>query len=193
VHFTAESKNAGHDRVDGQVFGEMCQPDPEFGATLPREDVARVVGIGVGEIAEWPIQVVSTGLAFAIVPFRSPQTLTNLRFTYAQSVEYLERTCARFFYFLCPERHQGHLKARARMMFYGGEDPATGSAAGCAASWMVRHGVANSDEQVIIQQGVEVRRPSEIYVRATREDDRVINVRVGGYAVEVLRGMATLP
>jgi len=194
VRFTADSENADHDRVDGQVFGEMRQADPEFRATLPREDVARVVGIGISEIAsEWPIQVVSTGLVHAIVPFRSLKALTNLRFTYAQAVEYLERTGAHFFYFLCPERREGRLKARARMMFYGGEDPATGSAAGCAASWMVRHGVANSDEQVIIQQGVEVRRPSEIYVRATREDDRVINVRVGGYAVEILRGTATLP
>jgi hypothetical protein len=39
-----------------RVFGEMRQRDPEFGATLPREEVARVIGIGVDEIApEWPI------------------------------------------------------------------------------------------------------------------------------------------
>jgi trans-2,3-dihydro-3-hydroxyanthranilate isomerase len=74
------------------------------------------------------------------------------------------------------------------MFFYGGEDPATGSAAGCAVSWMVRHGLAKSDEEVLIQQGVEARRPSEIFVRATREGEKVNNVRVGGYAVEVLRG-----
>ena len=84
------------------------------------------------------------------------------------------------------------LEARARMFFYGGEDPATGSAAGCAASWMVQHGIANSDEQVLIRQGVEIRRPSEMYVRATRDGQRVTNVRVGGYAVEVLRGTVNL-
>jgi len=78
------------------------------------------------------------------------------------------------------------------MFFYGGEDPATGSAAGCAASWMVQHGIANSDEQVLIRQGVEIRRPSEMYVRATRDGQRVTNVRVGGYAVEVLRGTVRL-
>jgi trans-2,3-dihydro-3-hydroxyanthranilate isomerase len=78
------------------------------------------------------------------------------------------------------------------MFFYGGEDPATGSAAGCAASWMVQHGVADSDEEVVIQQGVECRRPSEIHVRATREGERVTNVRVGGYAVEILRGTVVL-
>ncbi len=39
---------------------------------------------------------------------------------------------------------------RARMLFYGGEDPATGSAAGCTAAWMVRHGLAKPDQQVVI-------------------------------------------
>ena len=78
------------------------------------------------------------------------------------------------------------------MIFYGGEDPATGSAAGCAASWMVKYGVAESDEQVLIRQGVEAKRPSEIYVRANRKGEQVTDIRVGGYAVEVLRGTVSL-
>jgi trans-2,3-dihydro-3-hydroxyanthranilate isomerase len=78
------------------------------------------------------------------------------------------------------------------MFFYGGEDPATGSAAGCAVSWIVRHGLAKSDEQIVIRQGIEARRPSEIFVRAARDGERVTDVRVGGYAVEVLRGIVSL-
>jgi trans-2,3-dihydro-3-hydroxyanthranilate isomerase len=193
VRFTANSENAGRNRVDGQVFGEMRQRDPEFGSTLSREAVARVIGIDVDEIpSEWPIQLVSTGLTFTIVPFRNQQTLSDLKFTYAQSAEFLKNTGANFFYFLCPERREGRLEARARMFFYGGEDPATGSAAGCAASWMVQHEIANSDEQVLIRQGIECRRPSEMYVRATRDGERVTNVLVGGYAVEILRGTVVL-
>jgi trans-2,3-dihydro-3-hydroxyanthranilate isomerase len=193
VCFTANSDNAGRNRVDGQVFGEMRQRDPEFGSTLSREAVARVVGIAADEIAsELPIQLVSTGLTFTIVPFRNQQTLSDLKFTYAQAEEFLKNTGANFFYFLCPERREGRPEARARMFFYGGEDPATGSAAGCAASWMVRHGVAKTDEQVLIRQGVECRRPSEMYVRATREGERVTDVRVGGHAVEILRGTVVL-
>jgi trans-2,3-dihydro-3-hydroxyanthranilate isomerase len=189
VRFTANSENAGRERVDGQVFGEMRQRDPEFGTPLSREDVARVIGIAVDEIpSEWPIQPVSTGLTFTIVPFRDRQTLSDLKFAYIQAANFLKETGANFFYFLCPERREGRVEARARMFFYGGEDPATGSAAGCAASWMVRHGVARSDEQVVIRQGVECRRPSEMHVRATREGERVTDVRVGGYAVEILRG-----
>jgi trans-2,3-dihydro-3-hydroxyanthranilate isomerase len=191
VRFTADSENGGRNRVDGQVFGEMRQRDPEFGVTFSREEVTRVLGIAADEIP-WPIQSVSTGLPFVIVGIRNQETLANLNFPHAQAAEFLKNTEAKFFYFLCPQRHEDRLEARARMFFYGGEDPATGSAAGCAASWMVQHGIANSDEQVLIRQGVEIRRPSEMYVRATRDGQRVTNVRVGGYAVEVLRGTVRL-
>ena len=82
------------------------------------------------------------------------------------------------------------------MIFYNGDDPATGSAAGCCAAWMVAHGVAASDEQVLIEQGLEMHRPSNIFVRATkpdkRQDNHIVNVRVGGNCVEVLRAEVTI-
>jgi trans-2,3-dihydro-3-hydroxyanthranilate isomerase len=128
-----------------------------------------------------------------IVPFRNKDTLSNLNLPHAQAAKFLKNSDTKFFYFLCPQwREKNRLEAMARMFFYGGEDPATGLAAGCAASWMVQHGIANSDEQVLIRQGVEIRRPSEMYVPATRDAQRVTNVRVGGYAVEVLRGTVNL-
>jgi trans-2,3-dihydro-3-hydroxyanthranilate isomerase len=171
----------------------MRQRDPEFGPTLPPDKVASVLGTDGSEIAaEWPSQIVSTGLPFAIVPIRDAKTLANLKPDLVRVGALLEGTGARFCYFISPKEREGRLEVRARMLFYGGEDPATGSAAGCAVSWMVRHGVAKSDEQILIYQGVEARRPSEIFVRATRDGEKVTNVRVGGYAVEVLRGTVTL-
>ena len=190
VRVDESSERAG--RVDGKSFGEMRQRDPEFGKTLAREDVARAVGVSVDEIAaDWPSQVVSTGLPFAIVPIRDFKALEKLRAAFSAD-DLLEGTGAKFIYFLSTERGKDGLEARARMFFYGGEDPATGSAAGCAASWMAKHGVAKSDEQIVIRQGVEMKRPSEIFVRASANGDHVTNVRVGGYAVEVLRGTVTL-
>src|SRR6266480_5489782 len=189
VQFSTDSDHRSN-RVAGDVFGEMRQRDPEFGPTLPPDKVASV--LGSDEIAaEWPSQIVSTGLPFAIVPIRDSKTLANLKPDLARVGALLEGTGAHFCYFISPER-QGRLEVRARMFFYGGEDPATGSAAGSAISWMVQHGVAKSDEQVLIYQGVEARRPSEIFVRATRDGEKVANVRVGGYAVEVLRGTVSL-
>jgi trans-2,3-dihydro-3-hydroxyanthranilate isomerase len=198
VQFSADSDNRS-DRVAGDVFGEMRQRDPEFGPTLPPDEVADVLRGDAAAIAsDWPSQIVSTGLPFAIVPIRDAETLANLKPDLVRAGALLAGTGARFCYFICPEQREGRLEVRARMFFYGGEDPATGSAAGCAVSWMVRHGLAKSDEKIVIQQGVEARRPSEIFVRATREGpsgtgtETVTNVRVGGYAVEVLRGTVSL-
>jgi len=177
-------------RVDGSVFGEMRQRNPEFGPTLGRDKVASVLGTNGDEIgSEWPSEIVSTGLPFAIVPIRHLQSLQNLKPDLARASALLKGTGARFIYFICPkEKHE----VRARMFFYGGEDPATGSAAGCAIGWLVRHGVVKSDEQIVIRQGVEAGRPSEIFARASRAGDSITNVRVGGYAVEVLRGTVNL-
>jgi trans-2,3-dihydro-3-hydroxyanthranilate isomerase len=189
VRFAPDSKDAGRGRADGNVFGEMRQRDPEFGRSLPREQVARALQIESDEIVE-PVQVVSLGLPFAVVSLRNSKTLTNLKPRLAETTALLEGTGARFCYFLWSET--GQPEARARMFFYGGEDPATGSAAGCAASWLIRYGLAQSDQQVLIRQGVEAGRPSEIFVRGNKTDDGVTNIRVGGYAVEVLRGSVTL-
>lgn len=191
VRFRADS-NDRRNHVAGDVFGEMRQRDPEFGPILPQGKIANVFQDSASEIAsEWPSQIVSTGLPFAIVPIRNAKTLSNLKPDLVRIGAVLERTGARFCYFISPER-EGWREVRARMFFYGGEDPATGSAAGCAVSWMVRHGLAKSEQQILIHQGVEARRPSEIFVRATREGEKVTNVRVGGYAAEVLRGTVTL-
>jgi trans-2,3-dihydro-3-hydroxyanthranilate isomerase len=191
VRFSADSHNTS-DRVAGDVFGEMRQRDPEFGPTLQRDKVGSALQGGASEVAsEWPSQIVSTGLPFAIVPIRDAKSLANLKPDLARVSALLEGTGAKFCYFISPER-EGWREVRARMFFYGGEDPATGSAAGCAASWMVRQGLAKSDERIVIHQGVEAGRPSELFVRATRDGEKVTNVRVGGYAVEVLRGTVVL-
>jgi len=193
VRFTPEPHTSGRNRVNGDVFGEMRQRDPEFSTILPRHDVARALGIDADEIpSQWPVQVVSTGLPFAVCPIRDSKTMAKLKPDVSRAATLLEGTGARFFYFICFEEGQPKVQLRSRMFFYGGEDPATGSAAGCSASWLVRYGLAKSDQQVLIRQGVEAQRPSELFVRATGHGDQVTNVRVGGYAVEVLRGVVTL-
>jgi trans-2,3-dihydro-3-hydroxyanthranilate isomerase len=192
VSFRVDSEKAGRDHANGQVFGQMQQRDPEFGPILSREKIAEELGLNVDDLdPERAIQIVSTGFPFAIVPFRNSKRLARFQPDITKARRLLDGTEARFFYFICPERMENR-DVRARMFFYGGEDPATGSAAGCAAAWMAKYGIAKSDERILIRQGVEAGRPSEIFVSAKCEGDRVTNVRVGGYAVELLRGTVTL-
>ncbi len=178
----------------GLPFGQMRQRDPEFGPVHAREEVARAIGLPAEEIEpDLPIQEVSTGLPFVIVPLRRLQTIQNLKLDFSRALAYLGASKPpRFFYFVCRETVDPASRIHARMIFYNGEDPATGSAAGCAASWMVRHGVVRPGETAVIEQGVEMHRPSYISVCASLHDDRVVNVDVGGNCVEVLRGELAL-
>jgi trans-2,3-dihydro-3-hydroxyanthranilate isomerase len=177
------------DKPGQPAFGEMTQVEPKFGMSHDREAVVRATSLRDGDIdPSLPIQTVSTGLVFTVVPLRGLEVMRRLQIDLRSSSEYLERSGGKFFYFVCRETVDTAARLHARMLFYNGEDPATGSAAGCAAAWMVAHGVARPDERVLVEQGIEMRRPSRIFVRAARTDDRVVNVRVGGHAVEVARG-----
>jgi len=171
------------------VFGEMTQVDPQFGMTHDREEVARASGLTYGDIdPSLPIQTISTGVPFTVVPLRGLETIRNVVVDVKGSSEYLAHTGGKFFYFVTRETVDPEARLHARMIFYNGEDPATGSAAGCAAAWMVANGIVEAEERVLIEQGVEMQRPSRIFVRAAKRDDRVVNVRVGGNVVETVRG-----
>ena len=177
------------------VFGEMTQKNPEFGVIheVERYRASHPAGGVVDFDDSAPIQTVSTGLPYTIVPLRSLQKLEKLRLDLDGAAEYLARSGGKFFYFVCRETVDPKARLHARMIFYNGDDPATGSAAGCCAAWMVAHGIAANEEQVLIEQGLEMHRPSRIFVRAKKQDNQVVNVRVGGNCVEVLRGEVTIP
>jgi trans-2,3-dihydro-3-hydroxyanthranilate isomerase len=156
--------------------------------------VAGLLDLKPSDIAEdWPIQTVSTGLPFAIVPLQHLDVLQSLRLDQRKISDYLGRQepkCG--FYYITRETKDPRVGLRSRSIYANGEDPATGSAAGCTAAWMVRNGIAQPEETVHILQGVEIKRPSHIYVRAGKQGEEIGKVRVGGHAVEVMRGEAFL-
>ena len=175
------------------AFGEMTQIDPVFGMQHDRDAVAQATGLKVEDFdPSLPIETLSTGLPYTITPLKSLAVIQKLRVDLDRADEYLEKTGGKFLYFVTRETVDPAARLHARMLFYNGEDPATGSAAGCTAAWMAAHGVAGPDERVLIEQGVEMQRPSRIFVRASRQnnrgDNRIVNVRVGGNAIEVMRG-----
>ncbi len=178
---------------DGSTLGEMTQVNPTFGQLHNGEALARAIGLSPGDLdPALPIQTVSTGMPFAIVPLRSLAVAQRLSFAWQQAAEYLAQTDAKFLYFVTRETVDPNFRLHARMIFYNAEDPATGSAAGCCAAWAVKHGVAQPEELFWVEQGIEMLRPSHIRLRAGMQsaghDNQVVNVRVGGSVVEVARG-----
>ncbi len=179
------------------IFGEMTQRDPEFGAELDKERVAQLCGLSAADLdpALTP-QVVSTGTAFAIVALRSVDALSRLKVDHEAATPWLRENGGRWFYCLAPAPDQdedGAKHYRARMQFYGGEDPATGSAAGCAISYLVEHGAVASDAGVVVTQGVEMGRKSVVHLAARKLEIGVTDVRVGGSTVPVANGRLFLP
>lgn len=178
---------------DGLPFGEMTQRPPEFGSMHDRETVARAAGLAMTDIAEdLPIQTVSTGNPFAMVPLRSLAALQKLAPSWPSMHGYLSQTDAKFFYFVSRETLHPATQLQTRMVFYRGEDPATGSAAGPCAAWAVNYGIIRPEEEVLIEQGIEIKRRSRIYVKAGKDNDKIVNIRVAGHAVEVVHGQALI-
>jgi len=178
------------------LFGEMTQRDPEFGAELDGGEVARLCGLSVKDLdADHAPQLVSTGNVFAMVLLKSVEGLGRLNVLQDEATEWLRARGGRWFYVLAPEVSDGARAWRARMQFNGGEDPATGSAAGCAIAWLVARGLARSEERVRVRQGIEMGRPSNLFLTASMagEDARVTRVRVAGSSVIVAEGTLFLP
>ena len=175
------------------LFGEMTQRDPEFGAELDAAEVARLTGLAQEDLDPGLLpQVVSTGTAFAIVVLRSYEALARLKMNQEEAMAWLRERGTRWFYVLGPTGGKSPAY-RARMQFYGGEDPATGSAAGCAIGYLVQRGAVAPGQRIHLRQGVEIGRPSDLFLSAMLQSARVTDVHVGGSTVLVAKGQLFLP
>jgi trans-2,3-dihydro-3-hydroxyanthranilate isomerase len=190
---------------DGRVprAVEMVQTLPEFGA---RCDDTAALGSALGGDGDLVLgnpapQVVSTALPQLMVPIRSLAALRALPSgggggRLADLLRTLGTDCA-MCYSLETESPNATVHCR---MFAPGlgvyEDPATGSAAGALGSYLVRHGIVSASDgraTVVVEQGLEIDRPSRIEVSISVESGGAITeVRVGGQAVTIIEGEVRL-
>jgi trans-2,3-dihydro-3-hydroxyanthranilate isomerase len=176
------------------VFATMRQNDPTFGRMHDRTQIAAALNLSVEDLdPALPIQTVSTGMPFCIVPLRSLEVAKRLAIPLHSARSYLEQSDAKFFHCITPAAQQSGADWHARMQFYNGEDPATGSASGCTIAYLVQHRLAASGQPVVIEQGIEMLRPSRIHVKADLADGIVTNVFVGGRTIPVANGRFFLP
>lgn len=166
------------------LFVEMTQKEPVFGEKADPKVLAEVMGFGVDEIdSRYAPQMVSTGSNFLIVPLKSVSTLAKLTLGHTFPEAFRTRFSGSGYYVVT-----GETEIESRMMGTSSEDPATGSAVGCAAAFLVQNGIRKPDERVLVRQGRFVGRPSQLYVTAGMANGKATNVRVGGYVVEAMRG-----
>jgi trans-2,3-dihydro-3-hydroxyanthranilate isomerase len=170
---------------DGAAYASMLQEPATFGPEVDARHALAAVGLVPGDAhRELAPQVVSTGLPTLIVPVAVQHCVSQAQPDFDLLDALAERHGADNFYLVCLGEDG---KARARMFtrfVVGGEDPATGSAAGPLCAYLAARG---RGDRVEIEQGVEMGRPSTLHAEV--EGDRV---RVGGGVVTVIRGTVAL-
>jgi len=105
--------------------------------------------------------------------------------------ELIEAAQAKAILIFCTETYnqENDLNVRFFADYFGvPEDPATGSANGCLAGYLVKHRYPGKDRiNVRVEQGYEIGRPSLLLLKAGGEEGR-IEVNVGGRVVMVAKG-----
>lgn len=171
----------------------MRQLNPKFGPTLEAGEVAPVLGLEPGEIeANFPIEEVSTGIPFVIVPLASLQVVQKSRLNPDKWSDFASRAGPKSYLLFCRETCSppNDLHVRVFAPSYGvPEDPATGSANGCLAGYLIKHRYFGRPEvNLRVEQGYEVGHPSLLLLQAA-EKGEAIEVLVGGKVQLVARGV----
>jgi trans-2,3-dihydro-3-hydroxyanthranilate isomerase len=159
------------------VFGRMEQPVP---SVQPLTDTGPVFAALRRQGSELPVELYENGPRFIFVGIPSEAELAGMQ-PDTQAVTALGKTGVLCF-------AGSGARWTARMFWSGGEDPATGSAAGPLACHLARHGRIAWGDEITISQGAAVGRPSTLYARADGGDGLIDRVEVGGQAVTVARG-----
>ena len=167
------------------VFGRMTQPVPTVAAYERADELLAALGVDSSLL---PVEVYDNGVrhAYVVLPSKEDVAVLNPDMNALMKLDLVGA---------CAAAGDGNdWKVRMFSPLDGvGEDAATGSAAGPLACHLGRHGVVPWRDEIEIEQGTEIGRPSTLYARATGSGDTIEKVEVGGSAVTVARGEFKVP
>ena len=162
--------------------GAMNQGQATFSAPLTTSaaaDFVTALNLDASDLCGLPMQVVSTGLPYLLVPV-TPGGLSAAGIVVDDFEGRLATVGAKFVYVFDPERREGRTWNNTGAT----EDIATGSAAGPAAAYLVEHHLADPQEEIVLQQGRFVGRASTMSITAGADGD----LWVGGPVAPVASG-----
>ncbi len=170
----------------------MKQMAATFSRIFEPEQILQVLSLNESEIDDrFPIQEVSTGLPFIIIPLKTLDTLKQAKVIRDKYFELIKDTQAKAMLIFCPQTYdkENDLNIRVFADYYGvPEDPATGSANGCLAGYLVKYRYFGKGQiDIRVEQGYEIGRPSLLYLRAKGKGEK-IDVSVGGKVVMIAKG-----
>jgi trans-2,3-dihydro-3-hydroxyanthranilate isomerase len=170
----------------------MRQNPPSFGQVLSAASLANVLNLEPDEIdPNFPIQEVSTGVPFIIVPLKTLASLKKAQVNLDKYFELVDTMEAKEILIFCPETYSDLNDLSVRVFAHSlgiPEDPATGSANGCLAGYLVEYAYYGSGKiEVRVEQGYEIERPSLLLLQAAQNEGEIA-VLVGGKVVMIAKG-----
>jgi len=175
--------------ISGDIL-TMTQNAPEFGFQLSNlEEVANLLKIKADDIADLPVQVVSTGLPCLIVPLKTYDALTRCAINHESFQHFIDNTykCNLLAFYV-----ENNSKVRVRVFVDDPgfvEDAATGSANGNLAGYLLKYNILGSSKvKYDALQGIEMNRPSLLQVEASLEKE-TYTIKVGGKVFSVAEGI----
>lgn len=172
----------------GHVSALLDQGRPDVVGRLSRSDgsaIASALGLDETDLHDQlPPEVISTGLRYLVVPVRGGDAIARARIAHPDFTAFLSALGAQFVYVLDAAAVEGRHWNNDGLL----EDVATGSAAGCVAAYLMRHGLARHGEELSLSQGRFVGRPSRLAITAYGTAEDVERVTVGGDVVVVGTG-----
>lgn len=170
----------------------MKQKKPVFGELYDPQLIADLLAVNQSEIdTRFPIQDVSTGLSCFIVPLKSLNSVKNVRVDLNKFYRFIKDLSVKTILIFCPETYNAgnNLNVRFFADYLGvPEDPATGSANGCLAGYLIKHRYFNRAQiDIKVEQGYEINRPSLLHLKAEDRGDS-IDIFIGGKAFLIAKG-----
>jgi trans-2,3-dihydro-3-hydroxyanthranilate isomerase len=178
----------------------MHQQQPKFYEPLPIEMFANVIGVNPTDIdSDYPIEPVSTGLPFIIVPLKTLAAVQQAKLNLDLYDNAVANLPAQAILVFCRETIDPDRQLHVRVFtecFGIPEDPATGSANGCLAAYLAKHEYFGSSKvDITVEQGVELGRASLLYLRAqylpvggASPLENQCPVSIGGRVVKIAKG-----
>jgi trans-2,3-dihydro-3-hydroxyanthranilate isomerase len=170
----------------------MHQQQPKFFEAVDVEMLAAVIGVSPADIdSRYPIEPISTGLPFIIVPLKTLAAVSQAKLNldlYNKNVAHLPAQAILVF---CAETIDPNRQLHVRVFtecFGIPEDPATGSANGCLAAYLAKYQYFGSPTlDITVEQGIEMGRASLLYLRAEYTPDNC-PVSIGGRVINIAKG-----
>jgi trans-2,3-dihydro-3-hydroxyanthranilate isomerase len=169
----------------------MKQVPPVFGKTFATSQLAKILQLKEEDFDHrFPIQEVSTGMPFIIVPLKTLDAAKRATVNMVSLREMANEVRGGILIF-CSQTIHGSTDLHVRVfvdLFGIPEDPATGSGNGCLAGYLSHYRYFGNDEvDVTVEQGIEMGRPSLLLFKAHKSGD-LIQVEVGGKVFLVAEG-----